>query len=439
MKVYFSRYNIFSKIRDSSNYFLVNTLSGNADIVSPKKAREILEGTYTDVEEYAEKGYLIDEEREERLFRQRYLDFLDARERSEIQVFFVPGYSCNFSCSYCYQKEYRVDTAALRFEVIDGFFDYIGKEFSDRNKYITIFGGEPLLDGKSAREKIAYLISGARSMNIDAAVVTNGFHLAEYIDILRRGAIREIQVTLDGTEEMHNRRRPLKGGAGTFQHVVRGIDAALECGLKLNLRVVLDAENMDNLPELAAFAMDKGWTENPLFKTQLGRNYELHSCQAESSRLYSRVSFYEKIYDLILKHPEVGRFHRPAYSLTGFLFDNGQLPDPLFDSCPACKTEWAFDYTGRIYPCTATVGKKDESLGTFFPEVVRNTELIDLWETRDVTTIEECKRCNLKLVCGGGCGSVAKNMQGKIASPDCRPEKELIEMGMSLYFERGVL
>ncbi len=438
MKVYFSRHNIFSRIRESENYFLINTLSGNADIVSPEKAREILDGTFTDAEEYVEKGYLIDEEKEEKLFRQKYLDFLDARERSEIQIFFVPNYSCNFSCPYCYQKEYQLNTDTLRFEVVDGFFDYIGEEFSDRKKYITIFGGEPLLDGKGAKEKIAYLIASAGSLNIDTAVVTNGFHLIEYIDILRQGAIREIQVTLDGTEEVHNRRRPLKGGAGTFNRIVEGIDAALENGFRLNLRVVLDAQNMENLPELAAFSIDKGWTENPLFKTQLGRNYELHTCQAESGRLYSRVSFYEKIYDMILGNPEVGQFHRPAYSLTGFLFDNGQLPDPLFDSCPACKTEWAFDYTGHIYPCTATVGKKDESLGTFYPEVMKNTDIIDLWEMRDITTIEECKTCNLSLVCGGGCGSVAKN-KGSIASPDCRPEKELIGMGISLYFERGKL
>ena len=40
---------------------------------------------------------------------------------------------------------------------------------------------------------------------------------------------REIQVTLDGPEEIHNKRRPLKGGQGTFDRIVAGIDAALEC------------------------------------------------------------------------------------------------------------------------------------------------------------------------------------------------------------------
>ena len=81
----------------------------------------------------------------------------------------------------------------------------------------------------------------------------------------------------------------------------------------------------------------------------------------------------------------------------------------LFDACPACKSEWAFDYTGRIYSCTATVGKEDEALGTFYPEVKKNEQLIHQWAFRDVTSIEECKNCAIQLTCGGGCGSVAKN------------------------------
>jgi uncharacterized protein len=110
------------------------------------------------------------------------------------------------------------------------------------------------------------------------------------------------------------------------------------------------------------------------------------------------------------------------------------MPDPLFDSCPACKTEWAFDYTGKIYSCTATVGKDDESLGTFYPQVSRKEDIINQWESRDVTTIPECKTCPVQLACGGGCGSVAKNSSGYICSTDCRPVKELLELGFAAWF-----
>jgi len=180
--------------------------------------------------------------------------------------------------------------------------------------------------------------------------------------------------------------------------------------------------------------MEKGWTASPLFKTQLGRNYELHHCQSSPDKLFDRISLYEKIYEMIKIHPHILDFHKPAYSVSKYLEENGELPGPLFDSCPACKTEWAFDYTGNIYSCTATVGKTDESLGTFYPSVTRKEEIIDNWESRDVTSIAECRDCSVQLACGGGCGSVAKNRTGNICSPDCRPVKELMELGFSQYF-----
>jgi uncharacterized protein len=198
--------------------------------------------------------------------------------------------------------------------------------------------------------------------------------------------------------------------------------------------MVIDKANVDNLPELAQFAIDKGWTSSPFFKTQIGRNYELHHCQSAADKLFNRVSLYEKLYSLTHQHPHILEFYKPAYSIAKFLSENGSLPDPLFDSCPACKTEWAFDYTGHVYPCTATVGKAGESLGTFYPEITLNKEAVDSWELRDVTSIPECKTCSVQLACGGGCGSVAKNKSGIVCSADCRPVKELLELGFASYF-----
>ncbi len=296
-----------------------------------------------------------------------------------------------------------------------------------------MFGGEPLLPGEKAKSVILSIIKKSLQEKIELAFVTNGYTLSEYIPILKKGNIREIQVTLDGLEETHNKRRPNKNGKGTFNKVVTGIDSALEAGMPVNLRMVIDKENFNELPLLAEFAVNKGWTKNPLFKTQLGRNYELHYCQKSQNKLYGRLGMYKKIYKLIKENPVVLEFHKPAFSISRFLFDNGELPEPLFDSCPGCKTEWAFDYTGHIFSCTATVGKPGESLGTYYPEETKKMEIINEWEERDVTTIPECRNCSLQLACGGGCASVAKNKTGRLHSPDCRPVKDLMGLGISLY------
>lgn len=441
----YSKHNIFSRISGSDNFFIVNLLSGSADILNPAEGKmvhdflagkEITPDFHTNL---AEQGYLVDEKEEERLYRSKYLDFIDTRDDDEVQLFFVPNYSCNFACTYCYQDEYTNARQELTHEIIDAFFSYINSEFAGRKKYLTVFGGEPLLNSPKQKDLIVYLLKLANEIDLEVCFVTNGYSLVDYIDILKQARIREIQVTLDGKGSVHDKRRFLKGGGATFEKIVDGIDACLANGLPVNLRMVVDKENIDGLPEMAQFAIDKGWTKSEFFKTQLGRNYELHHCQATSEKLFSRISLYETIYNQVKQHPYILEFYKPAYSISKFLAENGSLPDPLFDACPACKTEWAFDYTGHIFSCTATVGKEDESLGTFYPEVSRKEEMINAWENRDVTAIAECSTCNMQLACGGGCGSVAKNRTGTVCSTDCRPVKELLELGFSAYFEQPVL
>jgi len=442
--MYFSKHNIFSKIKDSDNFFIVNLLTSNADILTADYAIKILKVKNNEeiiddqfIGELQEKGYLVDEKEESKLYRRKYLDFLDSREDEEIQLFFVPNYSCNFACSYCYQDEYAPTKGLLSKEIIDSFFNYILKEFAGKRKYITIFGGEPLLNSPRQKELIDYFISKADAVQLDVCIVTNGYTLVEFIDILKHGKIREVQITLDGTAKYHDSRRFLKGGGSTFDRIIEGVDACISNQITVNLRMVIDKENIDNLPDLAQFAIDKGWTSSPFFKTQIGRNYELHHCQSSGDKLFSRISLFEKIYNLTKRYPHILEFYKPAYSISKFLSENGSLPDPLFDACPACKTEWAFDYTGHIYSCTATVGKDDESLGTFYPEINQLKELINIWESRDVVSIPDCKECSVQLACGGGCGSVAKNRNGSVCSTDCRPIKELLELGFGAYFNEN--
>jgi uncharacterized protein len=428
-----SRHNILTKIHGRDGWLIANLLSGEADLLDAEEGARLARGEISSAEDLAAKGYLVDPEEEQRRYRAAYLDFVEARATDEIQLFYVPTYACNFACSYCYQDEYAPPPAVDQDEVITAFFSYVDDTFADRRKYVTLFGGEPLLPSPASRRVVARMVAETARRELDLAVVTNGYHLAEAVQTLAGGRIREVQVTLDGTEEVHDTRRYLKGGAGTFRQIAAGVDACLAAGLPVNLRSVIDRDNVEAFGALAHFAIDKGWTEHPRFKTQIGRNYELHHCQSERARLYTRLSLYEDLHRLIERDPEILRFHRPAFSVARFLFDNGALPAPLFDSCPACKTEWAFDYTGRIYPCTANVGKQGEAVGTFHPARRLDAAAVAAWEERDVLGIEACRGCASQLACGGGCGAVSKNKTGDVATPDCRPIAELLSLGASLY------
>ena len=339
-----SKHNIITPIADSDDFFIVNPLHGSADIITAHEL-EMLHNQYDEKGNFADRKYLIDEQEEAKAFKMAYLDFLDNRDEDEIQLFFVPNYSCNFACYYCYQEGYSPSESKLTTEVIDAFFDYISTEFAGRKKYITVFGGEPLLPGDNQRKAIEYLVEKANEARLDLAFVTNGYTLASYVELFKTAFIREVQVTLDGTKAVHDSRRYLKGRQSTFDRIIEGIDACLENNISINLRMVADKDNLGNLPELARFAIGKGWTKSPLFKTQIGRNYELHVCNSSPDRLYSRAEMYQRIYEMMQEHPEIIEFYKPGFSIAKYIAEHEELPSPLFDSCPACKTEWAFDFS----------------------------------------------------------------------------------------------
>lgn len=429
----FSHHNIIAPVAGSDEFFIVNPLHNSADFLSAEEL-QLLQNEQDPDGEFAARGYLVAPENEKKDFKYAYLDFMQQRDEDEVQLFFVPNYSCNFACTYCYQEGYEPVKQQLSVEIIDAFFEYVKKEFAGRKKYVTVFGGEPLMPGERQRQLISHLIDHSVKAGLDLAFVTNGYTLTSYLDLLKKASIREIQVTLDGTQPVHDSRRYLHGKLPTFSKIVDGIDACLEAGMQINLRMVVDKDNIDNLAPLAKFAIEKGWTSSPIFKTQIGRNYELHVCNSSPDRLFDRATLYKHLYELLKVHPYIAEFYKPAFSIAKYISENGALPTPLFDSCPACKTEWAFDYTGTIYSCTATVGKQGEELGTYYPEVSRKADAIEEWQNRDITTIEKCRTCDVALACGGGCASVAKNKNGHVNSPDCRPVKELLSLGAAWYF-----
>ena len=50
---------------------------------------------------------------------------------------------------------------------------------------------------------------------------------------------------------MHDARRMLRGGMGSYDKIAAGLDALLANGIPVNLRMIVDKDNISNLPALA--------------------------------------------------------------------------------------------------------------------------------------------------------------------------------------------
>ena len=443
-----SRSAILAPVPGRDEILLVQPLSGQAALLERDKAAALErlasggplpEGLPEETLRAAR--FVVDSEDDDRaLLAEAWAAWSDEAEKTPTQLIVVPTFGCNLRCTYCYQEVFDPSARGLIApEVIDAFFGFVDARFRDeaQRPYLTLFGGEPLVDTPAHHDRLRRFLDGAKARGMKVAAVTNGYDLAAFADELSGGGVKEIQVTLDGPQAIHDARRPHGTGAGTFARAVRGVEALVAAGVPVNLRVVVDRDNMEHLPALAQIAQEKGWLHLPesRFKTQIGRNYELFGCAAQQHRdaLFDRVTLWTRFAELAGAHPALKRFHLPRFHGIRHLAENGELPVANFDACPAAKKEWAFSPDGGLYGCTATVGNPRYRLGSFWPELRIDEAAVAPWQARNVTTIEKCRTCEVATVCGGGCGALADAHGEGIGGPDCRPVKELYGLGAKFY------
>ncbi len=462
--------NIIVKIKNTPEpeYAIMNPISGSFDMMGGNEYQLLEklgkgEAVPGDFAAYLlERGYAFNSQDDQNIaIEKAYQEFNDEISQSQVQLMLVPTYGCNLACTYCFQHGVQggSDTSTqvnsdknvckpslISRDTVDAFFDYAESNFGQKKHttlktpkpFITLFGGEPLVNSPAQREIISYIVDKCVQYDYELAAVTNGFDFMEYVDILKKVRIKEIQFTLDGSKDIHDGRRATANKKGTFDRIIASIGAAVENGMPVNLRSVVDTENIEDIVNLSEYLDKKGWLDLPpeLFKTQIGRNYELFECYAKPQHLMTQVELWGKFALLSKDFPILAKFHRPDFKGVRHIADTGEMYMASFDTCPACKTEWVFDLYGNIYGCTASCGREEYLLGTFWPEIRINEEAIDTWKNRDVKRIPACRDCKYDVICGGGCGVVAANCHGgDILSPDCRPVQELLEIGINHYID----
>lgn len=441
--------NIIVKIENTAEpeYAILNPITGSFDIMNAKEYELLLRlekdiHENQDFEDYVlQRGYVyIDKESEAKAVDTASKVFDDEISNSMVQLMLVPTYSCNFVCTYCFQHGIDGRPTLISKEIVDAFFKYAADNFKGKKQkpFITLFGGEPLINSPAQRKIIEYIVDKCKAEDYELAAVTNGYDFTEFVDILKQVRIKEIQFTIDGSRDVHDKRRATANKKCTFDKIIAGIEAAVNNKMPVNLRSVVDLENIEDLVALAEFLDKRGWLDIPpeLFKTQIGRNYELFECYAKPQHLMTQVEIWGKISSMSKKYPILAKLHRPDFKGIRHLVDTGEMYMATFDTCPAAKTEWVFDLHGEIYGCTATCGREEYRLGKFYPEIELEENSIKIWQQRSVKTIPECKECKYDVLCGGGCGVVAANKHdGSILSPDCRPIQQLLEIGINHYID----
>jgi GTP 3',8-cyclase len=167
---------------------------------------------------------------------------------------------CNFRCTYCMPEEgmqWLPRSEVLTFEEIERIARVCVERFGVDS--IRLTGGEPTVRAHLPIlvGKIAALRVGGDGPPVDVALTTNGATLRSIAGGLVAAGLRRVNVSLD---TLRRDRFVELTRRDELDHVLEGIDAAVEAGLapvKLNA-VVMRGRNDDEILDLATFGRDRG-------------------------------------------------------------------------------------------------------------------------------------------------------------------------------------
>ena len=249
--MFWSKYNILSK-SNKYGYLLFNTMSLAFIRILENDINTWLElkenpDSYKDFSNsnFLLKARIIVENQEDDL--NVYLaDILKNRyNSSDMALTILPTRGCNFGCIYCYEQDRP--NIAMSEQTEDAIVRFVKSNSNLKRLSVVWYGGEPLLNFDS----IVRLTKKFQQLGIEysAKIVSNGYLLTkDKAEKMKGLSIRNIQITFDGSEQIHNQRRALLGGQATYRTIMENLKYLLEVNkeITVDIRTNIDRRNKDD-------------------------------------------------------------------------------------------------------------------------------------------------------------------------------------------------
>jgi len=325
--------------------------------------------------------------------RFKYKSLLRRFSNSLLSLTINPTLDCNFACPYCFEGKHP--HIYMPDQVEEGIISFVKRHEAVKTVNVVWFGGEPLLAFnrmKSLTQKFLNL-----DLVYEAGMITNGYLLTDrVIGQLEDLRIKSIQVTIDGTKDMHDSRRCLKNGYPTFDRIIENIKHThTVCpNIKLNVRVNIDRTNEHDFFEL----------------------YKMFQ-KEEFQGIYLTPAFVDDIENTnkcVLDSEEQNGYINRLLKENGIVFDRF-YPKPSQECFIRNPNSVVIGPEGELYKCWNDVGKKERVYGYLDGRIVNEFLLFQYLTASDPFEDEQCKECLLLPVCGGGCpyNRIKRDYEGK--------------------------
>lgn len=345
-------------------------------------------------------GIIVESEQEDMAKLRQHLNQIKySYDKSCYLVTILTTYGCNFKCTYCFEESSRTNVK-LDFKTQNDVMDWIKRKverLGHQGLYINYYGGEPLLnpDAIVHISKEMQEWCKQRGMEFSFGMQTNGYLMTpKRISQFKEYGLVRARISLDGVKEDHDRFRPLRGGGGTFDRIIKNIQDCVDL-LEIGISVGYDQGNVEPVEKLLDYfdrigLLDKlrgQFIFSPIIPT-LGPKDNPQAiqgsecmCNYEDDKL---TSTNKKINDLMKAKKLPTRSGMSTHT------------------CPLVREHSGvtIDQEGRLYRCNSLLGHPEFAIGDIYHDEFNEKQK----EFRDLDVWKQCPAdCTYMPMCSGGC------------------------------------
>lgn len=345
------------------------------------------------------------------------------------------AHDCNLACQYCFAEEgeYHGKRELMSYEVGKKALDFlVANSGNRRNLEVDFFGGEPLMNFQVVKDLVAYgrSLEKEHDKNFRFTLTTNGVLLDDDIMDFANKEMGNVVLSIDGRKEVHDRMRPFRKGAGSYDLIVPKFQKFAESRHqdKYYVRGTFTHNNLDFSKDVLHLA-DLGFKQISV-EPVVAQDTDSYAIREED--LPQLMEEYENLaLEMVRRHGTEEDFNFFHFMID---LEGGPCVAKRLSGCGSGTEYLAVTPTGDLYPCHQFVGNTDFLMGNVDDGVV-NTDLRDEFKSCNVYAKEKCRECFARFYCSGGCAANSYNFHGDIHNAydiGCALQKKRVECAIMI-------
>ena len=416
-------YDVIGLFEEHSKDEIVNLLKGQYPEDEIKEAME-------EVEELKANEELFTED----VYENRIVDFKKRQTVVKALCLHI-AHDCNLACKYCFAEEgeYHGRRALMSFETGKQALDFlIANSGSRRNLEVDFFGGEPLMNFDVVKQLVAYGREQEKlhDKHFRFTLTTNGVLLNDDIMDFANKEMDNVVLSIDGRKEVHDRMRPFRKGAGSYDLIVP------------KFQKLAESRNQDRYYVRGTYThFNTDFSKDVLHLADLGfKQISVEPVVAQPTDEYALTEDdlpilfeeYDKLAAEMVRRNKEGR----GFNFFHFMIDleGGPCVYKRLSGCGSGTEYLAVTPWGDLYPCHQFVGNEDFLMGNVW-DGVKAAEIRDEFKCCNVYAKEKCRNCFARFYCSGGCAANSYNFHGTITDAydlGCELQKKRIECAIMI-------